>query len=185
MSARPATPALTGPTTVCKSQTAVAYSFPAVPTATSYSWSVTGGGIISPSGTSASVNYTTATSSSAIVRVNAINACGASQPGTVIVNVNLFCRTAGNDSQLLKGELSAYPNPTSGKVIIEFNSETETNVILTITDITGKSVMNEIISAGEGSNTKDLDLGNLAKGIYMLSLKTDELVSQTIRLVVE
>jgi hypothetical protein len=186
VSARPATPALTGTTSVCKSQAAVPYSFPAVPTATSYTWSVTGGGVISPAGTSATVNYTTATSSSAIVRVNAINSCGASQPGTVIVNVNLFCRTAADKAkQMLNGELNVYPNPTSGTVKIEFSTESKASVVLAITDVSGKIVMKEIISASEGYNSKVLELGNLAKGIYMLSLRSDESISQTIRVVVE
>ncbi|MFZ7144954.1 MAG: T9SS type A sorting domain-containing protein, partial [Bacteroidota bacterium] len=186
VSARPATPALTGPTSVCKSQTSVPYSFPAVPTATSYSWSVTGGGVITPAGTSASVNYTSSTSSSAIVRVNAINSCGASQPGTVIVNVNLFCRTAADETvNMLSGELSAYPNPTSGKVKVEFTSDIKANVVMAVTDLTGKIVIEEMITAIQGMNSKELDMENLAKGIYMLNLRTDESISQSIRLVVE
>lgn len=186
VSARPATPVVTGPTSVCKSQSAVGYSIPIIPTASSYTWSVTGGATISPSGTSALVNYTTATSSSAIVRVNAINGCGASQPGTVIVNVNLFCRTAAEDSEtMLSGEIKAYPNPTSGNVTVDFSSEIDTEVLLTVSDLTGKIVVSNIIEAIQGSNSKEIELNNLSKGIYMLNLRSDKSVSESIRLVVE
>ncbi|MBL0031909.1 MAG: T9SS type A sorting domain-containing protein [Bacteroidetes bacterium] len=186
VSARPATPVVTGPTSVCKSQSAVGYSIPIIPTASSYTWSVTGGATISPSGTSALVNYTTATSSSAIVRVNAINGCGASQPGTVIVNVNLFCRTAAEDSEtMLSGEIKAYPNPTSGNVTVDFSSEIDTEVLLTVSDLTGKIVVSNIIEAIQGGNSKEIELNNLSKGIYMLNLRSDKSVSESIRLVVE
>jgi nitrous oxidase accessory protein NosD len=186
ISARPATPILSGPTSVCKSQSAVGYSIPAIPSATSYTWSVTGGALLTPSGTSASINYTSATSSSAIVRVNAINACGASQPGTAIVNVNLFCRTAADESvSLLNGEVNVYPNPSSGIVTVEFTSDEKSKVLLTITDLTGKIIMNEIINSIPGNNSKVLELENLAKGIYILNLKSDLTISKSIRLVIE
>ncbi|MBK6990259.1 MAG: hypothetical protein IPH33_19555 [Bacteroidetes bacterium] len=62
--------------TVCKSQSSVPYSIGAISGASSYAWSITGGALISPAGLTANVNYTSATNSSATIRVNAVNSCG-------------------------------------------------------------------------------------------------------------
>ena len=176
---------MTGATSVCKSQTSVTYTSSSVPSATSYTWSVTGGAIINPLGLTANVNYTTATGN-AVVRVNGVNSCGASQPGSLSVNVNLFCRTAADEMTTdFAGELSAYPNPTSGKATVEFTSPSDSKVMMTITGLVGNIIMSDVINAIEGYNTKDIDLSNLAKGTYLLNLKSGENVSKTIRLVVE
>ncbi|MBK7572271.1 MAG: T9SS type A sorting domain-containing protein [Bacteroidetes bacterium] len=186
VSARPSTPVVSGSASGCKSQTAILYSIPVVPTATSYTWSVTGGGVITPSGLTASVNYTSATSTSAIVRVNAINTCGASQPGVKNVSVNLLCRTASDEnSSEFSGDLTAYPNPTSGKATVEFTTVNDSKMLMTIMDLPGNILISEVFSAIEGNNTVDIDLSDLAKGIYLLNLKSGENVSKTIRLVVE
>ena len=76
--------AITGPASVCKSQS-VCYSISPITGATSYLWSVTGGASIAPSGTSASINFNTATSSVAIVKVNGVNTCGFGSPGQKVV----------------------------------------------------------------------------------------------------
>ena len=100
--------------------------------------------------------------------------------------MNLFCRTAAEDSEtMLSGEIKAYPNPTSGNVTVDFSSEIDTEVLLTVSDLTGKIVVSNIIEAIQGSNSKEIELNNLSKGIYMLNLRSDKSVSESIRLVVE
>ena len=83
----PATPgAITGPTPVCPGSDN--YSIGAVAGATSYNWSVNGGGSVTAGGTStaATINWTTA--GSWIVSVTANNACGNSTQATFPVTVN-------------------------------------------------------------------------------------------------
>ncbi len=86
---------------------------------------------------------------------------------------------------MLSGEIKAYPNPTSGNVTVDFSSEIDTEVLLTVSDLTGKIVVSNIIEAIQGSNSKEIELNNLSKGIYMLNLRSDKSVSESIRLVVE
>ena len=184
VTSRPAPPVVTGPTAVCKSQSAVTYSLTPVSGATSYSWSVTGGASIAPSGTSAIVNYNTALSSSAIVRANALNACGASSPGGVTVNVSLFCRDA-QDAVATATELTAFPNPTNGKATVAFTAGAKAKYVVKVTDLLGNVIVSDVITAVEGYNTQEIDMSQVAKGLYMVSLTAEDGQSQTLRLVVE
>lgn len=69
-------------------------------------------------------------------------------------------------NDLLNGKLaSVYPNPTSDKlnIIMDFK-KTETAVVL---DMTGRKVLESQI----GSNKSFIEVGNLPKGVYVLSIK--------------
>ena len=185
VSARPNAPVVTGPTSVCKSQAAVVYSVAPVASATSYLWSVTGGASIIPSGSTASVNYNTALSTSAVVRANSVNTCGASQPGQLTVAVSLFCRTAADDVAVANTEVVAFPNPTTGKATISFNSASESRYLVKVTDVLGNTLMSNAVNAISGYNTQDIDLTGVAKGIYMISVTAADGNTQTLRLIVE
>ncbi|MBL0103731.1 MAG: T9SS type A sorting domain-containing protein [Bacteroidetes bacterium] len=180
-------PTITGPASVCKSQSAVAYSATPIAGALSYTWSVTGGGTITPAGTSATVNFNTTTSSPATVRVNANNACGASQPGIYNVSVNLACREAQelNTVSDFESSVTLFPNPTSGKADLSFGLNRNLKVEFKITDIYGKMISQEEINAVEGLNHHNTDLSNCAKGVYLLTLITSDGESRTMRLIVE
>ncbi|MBP7773232.1 MAG: T9SS type A sorting domain-containing protein, partial [Bacteroidia bacterium] len=180
----PAAPAaISGPASVCKSQTGT-YSISPVSGATSYVWSVTGGASIVPSGTSATVNYNSALSTSATVRVNAVNACGLSQPRTLAVAVNLGCRTSGEEMTAASA-LTAYPNPTNGLVTINFNAVAAERYTVKVVDLLGNVVVSDQLNAVEGNNMKELNLTNVAKGMYLMSLETEGGNVQTLRLIVE
>lgn len=60
-------------------------------------------------------------------------------------------------------ELSAYPNPTNGKIRIEATATLE-GVNWLLTDISGKTVLSGTFS----ENTPELDLSTFMKGIYLL-----------------
>jgi len=184
VTSRPAAPVVTGPTSACKTASAIVYNVAPVSGATSYTWSVTGGASIAPSGTSATVNYNTALTSSAVVRANANNACGASQPGQLAVSVNLFCRTA-DDVTVSSTELGAYPNPTSGKATVSFNAASESKYLVKVTDMIGNTLISDVVNATEGYNTQEIDLTGVAKGMYMVSVTAADGTTETIRLVVE
>ncbi|HNP98388.1 MAG TPA: T9SS type A sorting domain-containing protein, partial [Bacteroidia bacterium] len=184
VTARPAAAGtITGPSPVCKTSTQV-YSISPVAGAASYTWSVTGGASIIPGGTSATINFNTALSSSATVKVNANNACGAGQPGQKIVSVNLGCRTAQEELSAVPA-LSAYPNPTSGIFTLNFNADVKAKYTVKVVDLIGNVVISDVVSAVEGVNMKDLDLSKAAKGMYLLSLENESGNVQTLRIVVE
>ena len=186
VTARPGVPgAITGPTNVCKNGGVQTYTIPALFGATSYNWSITGGATIAPAGTSANVNYATATLSTATLKVIGSNACGAGQPAQLIVAVNLGCREAVNLNATTGTNLDAFPNPTHGKMTVSFNAAEAGRYSLKVNDLLGNVIYKTDVRAAEGLNTKDLDLSSVAKGMYLMTIESEGNGSETIRLVVE
>jgi hypothetical protein len=185
----PAQPgSISGASSVCKSNTKN-YSVGGVAGATSYNWTVTGGATIASGQgtTNVSINFNTAVSTSAVISVTASNACGTSIARTKTVPVNLTCKVADNASNtaFIAESLTAYPNPTSGKATISFTSNVSAKYSLKVTDVIGRIMISDNISAAEGYNTKEINLENVAKGLYFITLQTEGSESQTLRLVVE
>jgi hypothetical protein len=187
VTATPGAPAnITGSASVCKSYTSVPYSIPVVPGATSgYNWSITGGASVTWVNNAATVNFTSTVASSATLTVNALNDCGASQPSRITILVNAGCRSMADGSAPSAVELSAYPNPTSGMLTVNFEAAESAKYSVKVTDLLGNVLINDIISAVEGVNMQELNLSNVAKGIYLLSVETDGTQAQTLRIVVE
>ena len=123
--------------------------------------------------------------SSAVVRANANNACGASQPGQRNVSVNLFCRTAADNVSGVSTEVGAYPNPTSGKATVSFFAATESKYIVKVTDMIGNTLISDVVNATADYNTTEIDLTGVAKGMYMVSVTANDGTTETLRLVVE
>jgi hypothetical protein len=180
--------AVNGPNSVCKSQTK-AYNCGAAPNATSYTWAVTGGATIASGQgtTNITVNYNTATLTTSVVSVVANGPCGSSAPKTRTVAVNLTCRTAGVADANVNPvyDLSAYPNPTSGRATVTFNVTENTKCMMRVMDVLGNVLISENVTAVEGPNSKELHLENYAKGVYFVSIQTENNDTQTLRVVVE
>ncbi|MDZ4824010.1 MAG: T9SS type A sorting domain-containing protein [Flavobacteriales bacterium] len=68
--------------------------------------------------------------------------------------------------------VNAYPNPTNDKVNIVFTSTEETQVTLTVFDMTGREVWVNSFTAGEGENTTAVNLVHEAKGCYTVRIAT-------------
>ena len=186
VTARPGVPVISGPTSVCKNQSAVPYTIAPVAGATSYSWSIIGGASITPAGSSAIVNYNTALSTSAVIRANAINACGASQPGALAVAVSLLCRTAAEDIQSVNSaEFGTYPNPTSAKTTVSFTAVSKMQYSIKVSDLLGNTLFVDMINASEGYNSKEINMSDFAKGIYVLTLTAEDGNTQSKRVIVE
>ena len=70
------------------------------------------------------------------------------------------------------------PNPTSNTTQIGFTLSTKKNISLTVFDYTGKEITrlidNDLYPAG--LNTVDLDVTNLANGVYFYTLNNEEVV---------
>lgn len=186
VTSRPAIPTVTGPNTVCKSENAVSYSANTVSSASSWNWSVTGGATIIPSGSSAIVNYTSSTGSSSIVRANAINNCGSSQPGQKNVAINPGCRIGTEDTdEIHQSEFNLYPNPTKGNVHISFIAKDQERFTIKITDMLGNLISDQQITCVIGFNSFEIDLDKIAKGLYVVNVRSDNNNFETKRLVIE
>lgn len=72
-----------------------------------------------------------------------------------------------------KGQLdvtSIVPMPVTDKMAITISSDSRDEVNLRFFDVTGRMVYNKSFSVTEGSNTLELDITSLEKGIYFTSL---------------
>ncbi|TAH42926.1 MAG: T9SS type A sorting domain-containing protein [Bacteroidetes bacterium] len=168
--APPVTP--TGNGSVCKSASSELYTIPSVPGANSYLWSISGGAAIINAGTSASVNYNSASQSTAIITLNAVNSCGYSQPGKKTVAVNLGCKISNEHPISQDNSINIFPNPTRGKFYLEFDRSKKGHCMIQVLDVLGKIVFNSEINASEGSNSFEIDLSSISKGVYFTVLGT-------------
>jgi hypothetical protein len=180
---------ITGHISVCKSHTNVLYTTPTIPGATSYLWTITGGGVITNgAGTkSIRVRFTSATSSTVNLSVRATTPCGTSPTTTITIAVNLNCKVAGEETEVVEtaSTISVFPNPTSGKTTMTINSVNDNNYSISVIDLIGNVILTESFAVTRGFNSKELDLGNVAKGIYFVTMRGVEEEIQTIRLIVD
>ena len=79
----------------------------------------------------------------------------------------------------------AYPNPAHDKLNVQFNRDQAGSYSLQLMDLTGRMMLNQANAAQQGNNLVELDLGNYAKGVYMLALTTGDGNRQVLRIVVE
>jgi Secretion system C-terminal sorting domain len=79
-------------------------------------------------------------------------------------------------SQNTKGRISISPNPTSDKVNIQLNQNDVLNqtTTLVLSDMTGRQVLTQTTTAG----AFQLDLSNLAKGMYVVTLQSNNAIYQ-------
>lgn len=77
---------------------------------------------------------------------------------------------------------SLYPNPVNESATLEFNATQNTNVDVTIIDISGKQVNNFSVHVTSGNNKIAVGTSSLGNGYYMLNVSsTDGSFTKTIR----
>jgi hypothetical protein len=172
----PGTPgAISGPAAVCTNSNQT-YSIATVSGATSYTWTIPGGGVINTGQGTKIINMTYGPTASAngIVTVKAVNACGTSAVRILAV-VSTVCPRVGESTSL---SMVAYPNPVSTELTVEFGSESAQNANITLRDAAGRIVYAESKAAAEGFNSAKVSVDGLASGIYMLQLQMNDRTEQ-------
>jgi hypothetical protein len=173
----PPPPTIT-PADICATLTDVTYNASAT-SATSFSWSFVGAtvdpGCDNPPLCDEYTVYAWAVGGS--MSVTATNACGTSAP----TNLSENCRIAGNNSL----QTSVYPNPTFGKVTVEFQSEVDGQFNITVTDLSGRVIMNTDYKAVSGRNQTTIDLEGAGTGLYLLYLKDGSGINSVTKVTVE
>ncbi len=91
---------------------------------------------------------------------------------------NTFVSTVGIDNLESNRNLSLYPNPVSERLVVNFNNGSNGEVQMRITDQTGRICEESKLNAAFGENTFTLNVNNLAKGFYFLTLEDAEQVSK-------
>jgi hypothetical protein len=78
-----------------------------------------------------------------------------------------------------------YPNPASNEMYLEVNAIQSGNAVATITDIAGRTLSTQDLGGiASGNNTKTLNIQNLAKGMYVLSVAIDSKRAMNVKFVV-
>ncbi|MDQ3047146.1 MAG: T9SS type A sorting domain-containing protein [Bacteroidota bacterium] len=95
------------------------------------------------------------------------NSCSNSASQNITVEI-----CTGVEESISSAEINVYPNPTSGSFSISFSNVTISEVMISIVDIQGKEVFNSMENNVSGSFTKQINLENIAKGMYYIKLST-------------
>ncbi|MBK9402036.1 MAG: T9SS type A sorting domain-containing protein [Bacteroidetes bacterium] len=174
---------ITGATSVCDN-TNEAYSVATVPGAALYTWAVTANGSVSTGqGTKNITIDWLAPAAGQSMSVVTSNACGTSLTRTLNgITVNNCIRLGSMEANVFN--ISAYPNPATDRVTIEFTAVENNDYRLRIADVTGRTLMMENGTAATGLNTKVLPLNGIATGVYMISIEMNN-EQQQVKLVVE
>ncbi len=106
-----------------------------------------------------------------IVTLVAINACGSDTITDTIVTYGI-----GIDEGLIGETLTVYPNPNDGVFRVDFELEGLKDLEIRITDVTGKMVYSKDVGKASGAYRENIDISNYAKGMYLLQIKTNNVV---------
>jgi hypothetical protein len=181
-----ATP-ISGPTAICPGATNIIYEISTIAGATNYTWTVPGSAtIIAGQGTKQiTVNYNALQTSNQVITVRASNGCGQgairSLSGISINSVN--CGGPRQSLAMLK-DVIAYPNPATDVVNIQFYTEESNKYVVRILDLSGRTIYMEEGFSNTGENTQQLNVSDLASGIYYVEL-TSAGQTEKIKLMVE
>ncbi|MES2591064.1 MAG: T9SS type A sorting domain-containing protein [Bacteroidota bacterium] len=97
-----------------------------------------------------------------------VNGCSNASTQTISVE-----SCAGIDEGLLSQNLTLYPNPNSGTFNVAIGSVNFNQLLISIVDIQGKEVYNLMDKNITADYNKQIDVTNLAKGIYYIKFNTD------------
>ena len=99
-------------------------------------------------------------------RIKSIDMDGLHSDYTNIVSVKRVGKT--------KGALNINPNITSGNINIRFLQTEASKVQLSVVDLSGKTVINKEQATSKGMNNINMDLGQLANGLYYVKILDGE-----------
>jgi hypothetical protein len=100
------------------------------------------------------------------------DACGEYKSGETEDYIVTFVRQFPVNVNDVKGldNISVYPNPTTGRFTLGFNTTTPQQVNVLVKNVTGQQVYSKAYNHNGGSFSEQIDLSNYAKGIYMVEL---------------
>ena len=102
---------------------------------------------------------------------------GAPTFGTAAFTQHTLTKTITPGAESIKNissvsSVTAFPNPTSGRLNIMWNEKATEQASVAISDITGREVYNSTIVMTEGSGVSAMDLSSLNNGLYIITIKS-------------
>ncbi len=156
--------AVIGNAAPCANSTGNVYSVALVPSATSYDWTVPAGATIT-SGIGTNSITVSFGNTGGLINAKAVNACGASNGTTK--SISFSCRIQASESN---NGFTVYPNPADDRIIISNENGAEGKVIISISDVAGRNLINQV---GDFSNgTTEIDITSLKAGSYIMESTT-------------
>ena len=133
-------------------------------------------------------NCTASPSATLAAWADAAEAINLAYVNNVAVNSGLLSCPAGNNritaDAIAQWNINAYPNPTTGVISLAYSATEEGNMTVTLMDVAGRQVYNNVANVVAGENTSTYDFSSLPKGIYMMNVKTAD-HSKVIRVVIQ
>lgn len=87
------------------------------------------------------------------------------------ININTPARkSAPIEASALAGT-TVYPNPSDGRIILQFNAEEAVTISVHLYNTTGQLLMVRSIAAGKGTSEESLDLSTYPAGLYLLQVQ--------------
>ncbi len=80
--------------------------------------------------------------------------------------------------------LTVFPNPSNEKIVLNYTLKSTENVVIKISDVTGKIVKELKPNGVIGNNKQELNISNLSQGIYTITIQGDNSLSSQ-KLIVE
>ncbi|MCF8231024.1 MAG: C10 family peptidase [Bacteroidales bacterium] len=134
--------------------------------------------LVTLTGTELPDSYTSSTGSMMLVLVT--NNMYAGQGFSLTYSVD----NTGNDEKSAYKDLTVYPNPVSHELTIRMDTQQSGDIKATLSSVDGKLVYQDFITSKGGSVNQTIDLSNYDKGVYLLTLETDQVV-ETRRVIVK
>jgi trimeric autotransporter adhesin len=88
--------------------------------------------------------------------------------------VNILKPTEESD-----GSTAIYPNPTNNLLNVRVSSSVQSRVTITVIDANGASLMTKTL--GSGGTTTQINVGNLASGVYFVKIISDDGIGNTVK----
>jgi poly(3-hydroxybutyrate) depolymerase len=113
--------------------------------------------------------FTPPTTKTYTVTGTATNTCSNKATKTVIVN---NCTGTGIEENATSQTISVYPNPTDGLITIKISNANSSDLLITVLNMLGAEVYNSIDKNISADYFKQINLSNLAQGVYYIRLKS-------------
>lgn len=139
-----------------------------------YNWNIepTEAGIISGMGTASEITWSGDYTGNAVITVTTENGCGT---GPVSED---FVVAVYNSLDIIEidgiNSMKVFPNPTDGLITLQMEVTSGLNVLVSITEMTGKTIYSEKMELQPGVISHNIDLGSLENGIYNLIFESGE-----------
>ena len=93
------------------------------------------------------------------------------EAGNVMEDQEYGFTFVGIEETILDAKVNVYPNPADNVLNLSFVSNNNSEIVISLTDITGKILYNEPANISAGSNNMQIDVSGLSKGMYILKLE--------------